>query len=103
MHMGVGMSESSPEPDQSPRPQIEPTPSQQPVTTRAWLHQTIDTWTERLVRMVFFWETNDKKLGILVRFLHHSLIYMALIWYIVIHTFLPSFTYIFFIFNDFIF
>lgn len=95
MHMGIGMSEPSPEqqetkPEQQPPPQAN-SESSQTSTTRGWLHQKIDEWTERFIRFLFFWETNDKKLGILVRFLHHSLIYMSLIWYIVIHTFLPSF------------
>ncbi len=95
MHMGIGMSEPSPElpePDKELPTQPERIQqTQQEPTTRAWLHQCIDEWTERLVRILFFWETNDKKLGILVRFLHHSLIYTTLIWYIVIHTFIPSF------------
>jgi hypothetical protein len=99
MHTGIGMSEGSPEPPQSDPEQgvrSEPTLptnelSMKPSSTRAWLHRKIDEYTERFVRILFFWETNDKKLGILIRFLHHSLIYMALIWYVVIHTFLPSY------------
>jgi hypothetical protein len=56
---------------------------------RLWVHQKLDEYIEKALRMAFFWETNDKKLGILIRFLHHSMIYGTLITYILLHTFLP--------------
>ena len=67
----------------------EPAKVSKPPFKRAWIHQKMDEYIEKAMRALFFWETDDKKLGILIRFLHHSLIYGAFITYIVIHTFLP--------------
>jgi hypothetical protein len=61
-----------------------------------WLGKTIEDGTETLIRKLFFWEADDKLIGKSIRFLHHSLVYIVLIWYIVIHTFIPS--YILFVF-----
>jgi hypothetical protein len=47
--------------------------------------------TEFLFRWIFFWESDEKKLGHLIRFVHHSLIYITLMMYMVIHTFVPSY------------
>lgn len=56
-----------------------------------WFNQLLQDNLEKLLRFVFFWEEDPKKIGGLIRFLHHSVVYMFVIWYIVIHTFLPSF------------
>ncbi len=67
-------------------------PSEIPIISRKlWIHQFLEKWTERGLRNLFFWETDDKKLGSLIRFLHHGIVYLTLIWYIVIHTLLPSY------------
>ena len=70
-------------------PQIQP--EQDTCSIRQRWQSKIDTIVERGIRMLFFWECDDKKLGYLVRFLHHSMIYSTIIWYIVIHTFIPSY------------
>ena len=46
---------------------------------------------ENIFRKVLFWENDDKRIGIFIRFLHHSIIYICFIWYIIIHTFMPSY------------
>jgi hypothetical protein len=46
---------------------------------------------EAVLRKLFFWESDDKRIGGCVRFLHHSLIYIGFIWYILIHTIMPSY------------
>lgn len=56
---------------------------------------------EKILRKLFFWENDDKRIGSFVRFLHHSIIYLCLIWYIVIHTFIPSY-FLFLLFYCFI-
>jgi hypothetical protein len=54
-------------------------------------HQFLEINAERALRNLFFWETDDKKLGTLIRFLHHSVVYITLITYIIIHTVMPSY------------
>jgi hypothetical protein len=56
-----------------------------------WFSQLLEDNLEKLLRFLFFWEEDPKKIGGCIRFLHHSVVYMFVIWYIVIHTFLPSF------------
>jgi hypothetical protein len=56
-----------------------------------WLHSLMESSTETLLRWIFFWERDDKTLGKFVRFLHHAVIYTALIVYVVIHTIHPSY------------
>jgi hypothetical protein len=55
--------------------------------TARWLENNL----ENLLRKIFFWENDDKRLGIIIRFLHHSSIYLFLIWYILLHTFMTSY------------
>lgn len=54
-------------------------------------HQFLEIHAERALRNLFFWETDDKKLGTLLRFLHHSVVYITLLTYIIIHTVMPSY------------
>jgi hypothetical protein len=56
-----------------------------------WLPKMLEENLEKVLRRLFFWETDDKRIGRFIRFLHHSLIYICLIWYIIIHTFIPSY------------
>ena len=65
--------------------------SEKIISRKVWIHQFLERWAERGLRNLFFWETDDKKLGSLIRFLHHGVVYVTLIWYIVIHTILPSY------------
>ena len=44
-----------------------------------------------LFRWIFFWEQDEKKLGTLVRLLHHSFMYCLAIFLVLVHTLLPSY------------
>jgi hypothetical protein len=61
-----------------------------------WLPKYLEDKFEILLRTLFFWETDEKRIGICIRFLHHSLIYIVFLWFILIHTIMPS--YILFLF-----
>jgi hypothetical protein len=63
---------------------------------QTWLSKYIEDGLETVFRKIFFWETDDKIIGKAIRFVHHSLVYITLIWYVIIHTFMPS--YILFVF-----
>ena len=56
-----------------------------------WLHSLMESSTETALRWLFFWESDDKTLGKFIRFLHHGVIYAALIMYVIIHTLHPSY------------
>lgn len=56
-----------------------------------WLSQSIQNATEFIMRKLFFWEEDDKRLGILVRFLHHGIVFTMIAWYIILHTLVPSY------------
>jgi hypothetical protein len=56
-----------------------------------WLPRVIQNTLENILRKIFFWESDDKRLGGLIRFLHHGLVYIMFAWYIVCHTFVPSY------------
>lgn len=58
--------------------------------------------TEFILRKLFFWEEDEKRLGMFIRFLHCSVMYMSIIWYVVIHTFIPSYI-LFVLFYIFVF
>lgn len=51
----------------------------------------IEAKYESLCRMIFFWETDEKRLGTSIRFLHHGVLYSMFCMYIFIHTFYPSY------------
>jgi hypothetical protein len=56
-----------------------------------WLPKLLEDNFEKILRVLCFWENDDKRIGIFIRFLHHSIIYICFIWYIIIHTFMPSY------------
>lgn len=56
-----------------------------------WLPRVIQDTLEGVLRKIFFWESDDKRLGSLIRFLHHGLVYIMFAWYIMCHTFVPSY------------
>jgi hypothetical protein len=58
---------------------------------QSWFHTFLEVWFERIVRWIFFWESDDKKLGVLLRFLHHSIVYCMGILYVLNHTIIPSY------------
>lgn len=59
--------------------------------TRPWIHVTLERGAEQVCRWIFFWETDEKRLGTLIRFLHHSLTYSMILLYLFIHTMYPSY------------
>ena len=48
-------------------------------------------WTEWLVHRIFFWETDDKKKGRILRAFHHFLSYALLTLIVIAHTIYPAF------------
>ena len=46
---------------------------------------------ESFFRTLLFWETDTKRLGTIIRILHHSFIYVFAVCFIIIHTIMPSF------------
>lgn len=56
-----------------------------------WLVKLLEDNVEKLFRKVFFWEKDPKRIGIFIRFVHHSFMYICLIWYILVHTFMNSY------------
>jgi hypothetical protein len=68
----------------------QPNPSEEkPV--KPWIHIRLEQGLEQLLRWFFFWETDDHHLGILIRFLHHSVTYSLILTYILLHTVYPSY------------
>lgn len=55
------------------------------------LPEIIEDKLEKILRLVFFWEKDDKRIGTLIRFFHHSIIYSCAIIYIMLHIFVPSY------------
>ncbi len=75
------------QPEETPRE----SPAQQIFKQKHWLHSLMESSTETMLRWLFFWEHDDKTLGKFIRFLHHGVIYTALIVYVIIHTIHPSY------------
>lgn len=46
---------------------------------------------EMVLRWIFFWETDDKRLGRLIYFLHQTSVMFTVVCYMVIHTLYPSY------------
>jgi hypothetical protein len=46
---------------------------------------------EMVLRWIFFWETDDKRLGRLIYILHQSSVMFTIVCYMVIHTLYPSY------------
>ena len=61
----------------------------------------IQNGIEYILRRIIFWESDDKKLGMLIQLIHHGFVYGMVLWYIYLHTFSNS--YIQFILFYFIF
>lgn len=67
-----------------------------------WLSKILEENLEKALRKIFFWEEDPKRIGNFIRFLHISLIYLSVIWYVLIHTFMPSY-FLFLLFFIFVF
>ncbi len=46
---------------------------------------------ETCLRWIFFWESDDKRIGLLIRVLHQYSIMGIVIIYVLVHTFFPSY------------
>ena len=46
---------------------------------------------ETIIRRIIFWETDDKKVGMMIQLMHHAFVYGMLVWYIYLHTFSDSY------------
>ena len=58
--------------------------------TYAIIQTTLQQCKESATRSFLFWEDDDKKIGLIIRILHHSFFYSMMIWYFYIHLFSPS-------------
>jgi hypothetical protein len=50
---------------------------------------------EIFFRWLFFWEIDDKRIGLFIRVLHQYLIMFLVISYLIVHTILPNYFYLF--------
>ena len=64
--------------------------SNQDDITFAIIQTTLQQCKESATRSFLFWEDDDKKIGLIIRILHHSFFYSMMIWYFYIHLFSPS-------------
>jgi len=60
-------------------------------TSEKWLSKMLEENLEKVLRLLFFWEKDEKRIGVCIRFIHHFLIYSCFISYILLHTFMPSY------------
>jgi hypothetical protein len=51
----------------------------------------IERMTEYALRKIIFWENDDKRVGIIIRFFHNAFFYMMILIYIINHTVFPSY------------
>jgi hypothetical protein len=72
-------------------PKIAVNPEKENTTKNKSFANLIETNVEYFFRALFFWEKDDKQLGKYIRFLHAVAFYVTVMWYIVIHTFVPSY------------
>jgi hypothetical protein len=56
-----------------------------------WFRTMLEYWIEHIFRMLFFWESDDKRIGILIRYVHSFTISFIFISYIIAHTIIPSY------------
>jgi hypothetical protein len=61
------------------------------ISKKEYVRKFIEKWVEIIFRTIFFWETDDKKIGKIIRLFHHGIVYFIVVWYIVIHTIFPSY------------
>jgi hypothetical protein len=52
---------------------------------------------ETCLRYLFFWESDDAKIGHFIRLLHQLFIMFLIVCYLVVHTFFPSYIFLFFV------
>ena len=48
-------------------------------TKKRWLRRVAEEKFEKFLRILFFWEKDDKRLGKIIRVVHHFIIYTGII------------------------
>ena len=46
---------------------------------------------EMVLRRVIFWESDDKKVGMIIQLMHHAFVYGMVVWYLYLHTISDSY------------
>jgi len=62
-----------------------------PDTKKRWLRKVAEEKFEKFLRILFFWEKDNKRLGKIIRVVHHFIIYTGIIFYFIIHIFTSSY------------
>ena len=44
-----------------------------------------------VLRRVIFWESDDKKVGMIIQLMHHAFVYGMVVWYLYLHTISDSY------------
>ena len=57
----------------------------------SWFQEYLIIILEPFFKKLFFWETDPVRIGKLIRFLHHSIVYIIGISIILVHTVIPSY------------
>jgi len=57
----------------------------------SWFQEYLLIILEPFFKKLFFWETDPVRIGKLIRFLHHSIVYIIGISIILVHTVIPSY------------
>jgi hypothetical protein len=60
-------------------------------TSEKWLSKMLEENLEKILRKLFFWENDEKRIGVCIRFIHHFIIYSCFVSYILLHIFMPSY------------
>jgi hypothetical protein len=58
---------------------------------KGWLRSIAQEKFEKFLRFIIFWEKDDKRLGKIIRLIHHFIVYIGIIGYFVVHTVAPSY------------
>jgi hypothetical protein len=62
-----------------------------PENKKKWLRKVAEEWFEKFLRILFFWEKDDKRLGKIIRICHRSIMYSFIFGYFIIHTVTTSY------------
>jgi hypothetical protein len=62
-----------------------------PINKKRWLRRVAEEKFEKFLRILFFWEKDDKRLGKIIRIVHHFIVYSGIIFYFIIHIFTSSY------------
>jgi hypothetical protein len=60
-------------------------------TKKRWIRKVAEEKFEKFLRILFFWEKDDKRLGKIIRIVHHFIVYTGIIFYFIIHIFTSSY------------